>query len=433
MARMALRPALRHAAHRRARASDGDNLLFFDHFTGSVLDTSKWNTSYYWGEDPPRNPNTTEIQIYTPSAVSVSDSRLIITATKDSGSVQNSGAKSPNVVQSLYQADAGSVNWSNPNNVKASDNSRATVTRSNAGTSYYLEAYDFRFNLPDDALPVGFKIEIECSQTAAGAFRFEEVQLSLGSNAVSDDLAASPYTAGYGSPAIPTTEGYITFGGENVTANHTVNVSQINSSDFGFSAIVRRPSGSGSQSVNIDHVRMTVYYVQAAFYSGLITSHNKFYHQYGYIEGRMKLPGGGKGMWPAFWLLQNTPPETWPPEIDIMEAGHDPQIIQVNAHWGTAESRIEDPQVVDMTPTDLSADFHTYALDWQAEYMRWYLDGELVHEITDEDAIPQVPMYLIMNFAIGNSGWSFIGLPDDTSTFPSTFEADYIAWYRRKP
>ena len=48
--------------------------------------------------------------------------------------------------------------------------------------------------------------------------------------------------------------------------------------------------------------------------TGMICSYGKFSQQYGYFEGRFRIPSG-QGFWPAFWLLPY--PQKWPPEIDF--------------------------------------------------------------------------------------------------------------------
>jgi hypothetical protein len=75
---------------------------------------------------------------------------------------------------------------------------------------------------------------------------------------------------------------------------------------------------------------------------------------------------------------------------------------------------------------DFTADFHTYGLDWTADHVTWYVDGEERFTHTG-DGVPQVEMYVIANLAIGG-GWP--GAPDGTTVFPANLEIDYVRAYQ---
>ena len=72
-----------------------------------------------------------------------------------------------------------------------------------------------------------------------------------------------------------------------------------------------------------------------AYYSGRITSKDKFEFKYGTVEVKAQLPEG-KGLWPAIWMLgQDIDTNTWPAcgEIDIMEyVGKNPGEIHTTLH-----------------------------------------------------------------------------------------------------
>jgi beta-glucanase (GH16 family) len=163
--------------------------------------------------------------------------------------------------------------------------------------------------------------------------------------------------------------------------------------------------------------------------SGLINSADKFNQQYGYFEIRCKLPKG-VGFWPAFWLSPQTflTTEIW--EIDIFEFINDnlKQVYLAN-HWGTDYgSGSYKSSTTYLGPDDFTADFHIFAVDWQPTYIRWYIDGRLRKEYTVADNIPDVPMVVQANFAIGG-GWP--GDPDATTVFPGFYDIDYIRVYRK--
>lgn len=70
-----------------------------------------------------------------------------------------------------------------------------------------------------------------------------------------------------------------------------------------------------------------------SYTSARLVSKQKF--RYGVFEMRARLPGG-RGTWPAFWLLSvRKPGWSWPKdgEIDIMEhVGYDMNVIHATIH-----------------------------------------------------------------------------------------------------
>lgn len=157
-----------------------------------------------------------------------------------------------------------------------------------------------------------------------------------------------------------------------------------------------------------------------AYDSGLISTHNSFSPEYGRFEIRCKVPRG-KGLWPAFWLL---PLDTsWPPEIDVFEIlGQETDRVHLTAHW--SEGGEHRQRGTEFAGPDFSEQFHTFAVEWSADKMVWYVDGVKRHEVTGKS--PQGPMYLLANMAVGGP-WP--GAPDANTPFPATFTIDYIRGY----
>ena len=151
--------------------------------------------------------------------------------------------------------------------------------------------------------------------------------------------------------------------------------------------------------------------------SGIISSLNRPKFQYGYFEMRGKLPKG-QGYWPAFWLTDDRDCE-----IDIFEVlGHEPDRLHLTMHH-THDGYHHDHGISVQGP-DYSQGFHTYAVDWQPTYIKWYVDGQEVRSYTDH--IPSDPMWIVANTALG--GWA--GAPDSTTPFPQSFDVDYIRVWR---
>ncbi len=92
--------------------------------------------------------------------------------------------------------------------------------------------------------------------------------------------------------------------------------------------------------------------------------------RYGRFEFRAKLPTG-QGSWPALWLLpQGDPYGGWAAsgEIDVMEArGSHPGDVQGTIHYGGSRPRnVWSGQVYHLPGGGTVADWHVYALDWDA-------------------------------------------------------------------
>ena len=168
----------------------------------------------------------------------------------------------------------------------------------------------------------------------------------------------------------------------------------------------------------------------AAYTSARMKTQGRREFRYGRIEARLKLPLG-QGLWPAFWLLgSNINSVSWPAcgEIDVMEHINAENKVYGTVHWdnnGHAEyggNLVTSPQ-----------DYHVYAIEWDASYIRWFVDGTKYHEIliannaggTEEF---QRPFFLLLNLAVGGN-WP--GQRIDESKLPATMYVDYVRVYQK--
>jgi beta-glucanase (GH16 family) len=166
---------------------------------------------------------------------------------------------------------------------------------------------------------------------------------------------------------------------------------------------------------------------------------------YGRIEVRARTPIG-QGLWPAIWML----PTDWvyggwaaSGEVDIMELlGHDPGVSYGTLHYGgmwpdnasSGENAAWGTHGYTLSEGDFSQDFHVFALEWEADEFRWYIDGEHFQTqdswYSDAAAFPapfDQDFHLILNVAVGGN-WP--GSPDASTQFPQRMEVDWVRVYQ---
>jgi len=172
--------------------------------------------------------------------------------------------------------------------------------------------------------------------------------------------------------------------------------------------------------------------------SARVLTKHKFSQAYGRFEARIKIPFG-QGIWPAFWLLgDNIDTAHWPNcgEIDIMEnIGREPSLVHGTFHGPGYSGGNGIGAAYTLTGGKKFADdFHTFALEWEPNVMRFYVDGNLYQTRTPADVPPGAswvfdhPFFIILNVAVGGA-WP--GNPDATTAFPQQMLVDYVRVYRR--
>lgn len=170
--------------------------------------------------------------------------------------------------------------------------------------------------------------------------------------------------------------------------------------------------------------------------SGKILTRDKFYQTYGRFEASMKLPDG-QGFWPAFWMMpQDDTYGGWAAsgEIDIMEnAGSETDKSSGAIHYGGLWPNNTYSHGEYDFQEGSTTEFNTYAVEWEPEEIRWYVNDELFYRTSEwHTAGYEYPapfnqdFFLILNLAVG--GW-FGGAADETTEFPAQVEVDYVRVY----
>jgi len=173
----------------------------------------------------------------------------------------------------------------------------------------------------------------------------------------------------------------------------------------------------------------------STYTSGRIQTAGKRQFTYARVEMRARLPYG-QGIWPAFWMLGSTG-GSWPNngEMDIMEnigKASEQNIVHGTIHGpgysgaGGIGAAYSGPRFAD--------GFHTFAIEWETNVIRWYVDGNLYQTLTPASLpagtqwVFNHNFFIILNLAVGGY-WP--GYPDGSTVFPQYYTIDYVRVYQR--
>ena len=177
--------------------------------------------------------------------------------------------------------------------------------------------------------------------------------------------------------------------------------------------------------------------VSRNYTSARLETKGLFSEQYGRFEASIKIPKG-QGMWPAFWMLgSDIDTNSWPAcgEIDIMEnIGKEPAIVHGSLHGpGYAPGNMTASYTL---PSGALGDgFHLYAVEWDPQQIRFYVDSTQYATFTPSN-LPSGspwefnrPFFLLLNVAVGGD-WP--GPPEQTTLFPQQMLVDYVRVYQKR-
>ena len=165
--------------------------------------------------------------------------------------------------------------------------------------------------------------------------------------------------------------------------------------------------------------------------SSRMTTKGKHEFLYGKIEARIKIPVG-QGLWPAFWMLgANIDKVDWPAcgETDIMEHINTDSLLYGTLHWDN-NGHVQKGDTLVFTPSE----YHIYAVEWDEQSIRWYVDDKKYHEVDIHDNVNSTeefhkPFFILINLAIGGD-WP--GQVIDDAVLPARMYVDYVRVYKKK-
>jgi beta-glucanase (GH16 family) len=176
------------------------------------------------------------------------------------------------------------------------------------------------------------------------------------------------------------------------------------------------------------------WYGTCLYTSARINTSQSFNQTYGRFESRIQVPAA-QGMWPAFWMLgQNIGQVGWPGcgEIDILES-----VDNANFAAGSLHANHYDATAQYTLPNmaTFSGAFHTYAVEWSATAISFFVDDMMYETHVPTDATSNggewpftAPAFIILNLAVGG-GWP--GDPDNTTVFPQEMLVDWVRVYTK--
>ncbi len=183
--------------------------------------------------------------------------------------------------------------------------------------------------------------------------------------------------------------------------------------------------------------------------SGRIKTQNKVYLKYGRIESKLRVEKGQQsGVWPAFWMLGNNFSSSsnqdgsqgstgWPGcgEIDIMEHRNAETHILGTIHYnatnsGTSDTYIGSENGGNFGDIDTIENWHTYAVEWYNDVMKFYVDNVCYQTLNIESAAMDEftrEHFILLNLAIGSTNSPFtLGQTISDSFTDATMYVDYV-------
>ena len=154
---------------------------------------------------------------------------------------------------------------------------------------------------------------------------------------------------------------------------------------------------------------------------GLLSTNGLHQFEYGFVEAYAKLPAG-QGFWPAIWMYGSNSSSD---ELDIMEfLGGDVTHVYQSMHESTGAREQVAP-----TSTNWTSGYHLYQMLWEPGQVNFYIDNVETASFTTN--VPAEPMYLMLNFDVGNGASPWGGDPHGSTPTTAQFNVAYVRVYQQ--
>jgi beta-glucanase (GH16 family) len=200
-------------------------------------------------------------------------------------------------------------------------------------------------------------------------------------------------------------------------------------------------TGNRSENARVENGKLVIearrdWYQGKEYSSARLKTAQKADWTYGRMEIRAKLPGG-RGTWPAIWMMPTDCSKGWPTcgEIDIMEhVGYDPGRVHATVHTQWYNWPAGNQPTGTAFYGDATSNFHTYALEWFPDHLDAYVDNQKYFTYKNDGAGSgswpfNKPFYLILNLAVGGDWGGAQGV--DANSYPQRMEVEYVRVFKQ--
>lgn len=161
-------------------------------------------------------------------------------------------SQGPNSPGTVIDAGGGTGTWTNPGNATSSNNVKARMDSGHVESSY-LKATNFGFSIPSGATIDGIVVGIERSASFGTIFVGDKTVKMVKAGTISGTNKAT-------ATVYPLGDTYEDHGSNSDLWGLTWTDSDINDTNFGVALTIQNNPFKGGTYVDVDHIRITVYY-----------------------------------------------------------------------------------------------------------------------------------------------------------------------------